>query len=180
MKARIISSVAVAGLATLAAAGLDCARDLPLYGQSSNVLTQNGAEVISGDIYWNEEQLELAVRVVNNGNLESETVWRRQEYAESTGCVRITLDVFQSDAQINHQYFSDEGCDRTFEHGPAGPLSPLFTCGLRCSFDLEEPGAEEQAQAFRNSAYDSYMQTITSTFDVERLIAEWHQAKEKL
>ncbi|MBU2638933.1 MAG: hypothetical protein KJ955_08210 [Nanoarchaeota archaeon] len=160
------------------AAGLGCAKDVPVYSQSE-IIAQTDEIIVSKEVYWNAGRMKLAVRVVNNGTLESETVWTRDEPIGSGECSRLSLYVMRpfsshmpdGTPSIEGSWFdslSDEGCDGTFENG--GPELYVFS---------NDPAViEEQTQQWRRQLYSSYMQTITSNFDVERFIEDWHRAKE--
>lgn len=167
----------IAGLAALtAAAGISCARDAPVYS-SQELVTQDETTITYKETKWDSTQLTLTIRTVENGQVISERSWTRTENADSHQCrsidlldVRpVTMEMPDGETLegIWSTYFRDEGCDRTFEHGPEIYVS---------SNDPRTIMAE--TQAFRSREYGLYMQDITDIFgDLDAIIERWHKDK---
>jgi len=154
------------GLAAISLVGLGCVKEMPY--NHRDIVRQGNETAVTLDTYWGNDHLRLAVGTWDNGILESVVAWHRYEHAGNGECARIELETMATTAVhmpdgetlegfwVN--YFLNEGCDGVFEGGP--DVYPL-----------------EQTQQYRRQEYDRYMEKITSNFNVEQLIEDWHRAK---
>jgi hypothetical protein len=151
--------ILLTGLAAIAALGLSCAREAPVYNQRE-VVGQNGAETVYKEVHWDSSHIELSVIVVENGFAVAGTTWTRQDIAGSTECAKVELyDAQPLEMQLSEtetatgileQYFSDVGCDRTFEDAPS-----IYV------FSDDPAVIESETRACQNENYDRLMQKIT-------------------
>lgn len=153
-----------AALAGIAALGISCARDIPVYSQIDQIV-QNGNRSMYTEIWSNAEALKLSLYVTENARLLSKFAWVRFESADSTTCEKEQAYMFVGNKNADILMEDDE-CDGTLDS------VLVHQNGQEIILEGEQIGNDIY------QLFDDMRETIDQFLNIDSRVSQWHERKQ--
>ena len=155
----------LAAIAGIAALGIGCAKDIPVYSQVDQIM-QNGSQSMYTEIWSDAEALKLSLYVTEDARLLSKFAWARYEPASSTACEKEEAYMLagRENADI---LMTDEGCDGTLDY------VLVHQYGKEITLEGNEIGNDI------HQLFGDMRETIDQFFGIDSRVSQWHERKQK-